>query len=79
MINLSELHKLSALSETLDYDLAGVEQMLSAVENIELENKQEKTIATTIFLENTSLLFPITESVIGLNLADRKFISSGAF
>jgi hypothetical protein len=79
MINLSELHKLSALTETIKYDLSGVEKMLSVVENIELENKQEQTNTPTIFVENVSQLFSITEPVVGLNLIDGKFISSGAF
>lgn len=79
MINLSELHKLSALTETIKYDLSGVEKMLSVVENIELENKQEPQLVSTTFLDNTSPLFSITEPVVGLNLIDGKFISSGAF
>jgi hypothetical protein len=79
MINLTELHKLSALNETIDYDLSGVENMLAVVENIELENIQAQPKNTTVFHLNDSQLFSISKPVIGLNINDGKFISSGAF
>jgi hypothetical protein len=79
MINLTELHKLSALNETIVYDLSGIETMLAVVENIELGSIHEESNTPTVFHQNNSPLFPISESVVGLNLTDGKFISSGAF